>query len=499
MMQCSALLKSEAKKRWDGFVCGFYEGEKEGLASLGKIDRELEKFFEGIFQNKLFEGKEKEIFFTYLPNFKGARSILFVGLGKRDQYHLEGLRKIVGQVLKQAQERKLSTLGLDVKTFLPQNISSQESGRAVIESVLLSTFRFQKYKTAKNGQREIRSFNLLCGDNLELKEIRTGMKFGKLVGEATNLARSLANEPANQMTPRILARKAQELAKEVHLVCKILNEVEIKKLGMGGLLGVAQGSPEPPRFIVLETRVESKARKPVVLVGKGITFDSGGISLKPAHDMEKMKYDMSGAAAVIAICWLAAQLKLPFKLVGLVPTCENLPSEHPQRPGDIVTISNGKTVEVINTDAEGRLILADGLSYALRYRPHYLIDLATLTGSCRQTFGEFAIGMMGHHRTLLDSLKEAGERSGERCWELPLWEDYKEHIKSDVADLKNVGKGTAGAIVGGKFLEEFVGDTPWAHLDIASTGWFDENHDYISKGASGAGVRLLAQFLKDLQ
>jgi leucyl aminopeptidase len=214
--------------------------------------------------------------------------------------------------------------------------------------------------------------------------------------------------------------------------------------------------------------------------------------------MEKMKYDMSGAAAVIAALSLAAKMDLPFKVIGLAPACENLPSARPQRPGDIVTIFNGKTVEVINTDAEGRMILADGLSYAAKLNPRYIIDLATLTGSCRATFGEYAIGMMGNNRALLDGLRDAGEKSGERCWELPLWDEYKDHIKGEFADLKNVGKGTAGAIIGGKFLEEFVDNLPWAHLDIASTGWFDENHAYISRGPSGAGVRVLAQFLKDL-
>ncbi len=497
-MRWSAVVKGDTRGGWDSFLFGFYEGEKESLASLGKINKELRKFFDAVFQSGKFSGKEQEIFFTYLPGFKTARSVFLIGLGKRDRYDLEKLRRALGRVLKQAQERKLSALALDLKTLVPQKVSSQEAGSTVAEVLLLTTFRFERYKTKPSGQNPIESLDLLCQDHLEQKEIQSGVKFGRWVGEAANLARTLSSEPANQMTPRILAQRAEALAKESHLRCKILNEVQIKKLGMGGLLGVAQGSHEPPRFIILETSVQSKSQKPIVLVGKGITFDSGGISLKPAHDMEKMKYDMSGAAAVIAVCWLAGQLKLPFKIVGIIPTCENLPSERPQRPGDIVTISNGKTVEVINTDAEGRLILADGLAYALRYHPRYLIDLATLTGSCRQTFGEYAIGMMGNQRSLLDSLKEAGERSGERCWELPLWDDYKSHIKSDIADLKNVGKGTAGAIIGGKFLEEFVGEASWAHLDIASTGWFDENHDYISKGSSGAGVRLLAQFLKDL-
>ncbi len=501
-MKWSAVLAKEVTKKCDGFVVGVYEGDKEWFKSaafLDSLDRETKKFLEEVFDSKRFQGKDTEIFFSYLPGFKKSRSVFLAGLGKKENHDLEKLRRVIGRVLKGAQKQKLETLVLNLKSLCPQKISCQDASRAAIEAGILATFRFDKYKSKKDNGKEFQSVDLIVDDHLEKKEVREGLKLGRLIGEAANLARTLASEPANHMTPRILAERARELAKEAGLSCKILDEKEIKKLGMGGLLGVAQGSHEPPRFIILETQTKDKSRKPIVLVGKGITFDSGGISLKPAEGMEKMKYDMSGAAAVIASLWLAGKMNLPIKLVGIAPTCENLPSEHPQRPGDIVTISNGKTVEVINTDAEGRLILADGLSYATKYNPRYIIDFATLTGSCRATFGEYAIGMMGNNRALLDGLKEAGEKSGERCWELPLWDDYKDHIKSDFADIKNVGKGVAGAIIGGKFLQEFVGDFPWVQLDIASTGWFDEGHPYIAKGSSGAGVRLFAQFLRDLQ
>lgn len=497
-MKCSAVLKSEVKEKWDALAVGFFEGEKDSLNALGKLDKNLKELIEHVFQAKKFEGKDREMFFTYLPGLKSAAAVYFVGLGKKENHNSEKLKSIISRLLKHAEAQKFNALALDLKSVAPGKISSLDLGRAVEEARVLSTFRFDKYKSKPEKRKELHSIDLLCHDALERKEVQAGIKLGRWVAEAANIARTLASEPANQLTPKVLASRAEELAKEAGLKCDILNENEIKKLNMGGLLGVAQGSHEPPRFIVLETNVENKSQKPVVLVGKGITFDSGGISLKPANDMEKMKYDMSGAAAVIATMWLAAKLDLPFKVIGLAPTCENLPSERPQRPGDIVTISNGKTVEVINTDAEGRMILADALSYAVKLGPRYIIDLATLTGSCRATFGEYAIGMMGNNRNLIDSLKDAGEKSGERCWELPLWDEYRDHIKGEFADLKNVGKGTAGAITAGKFLEEFVDKQPWAHLDIASTGWFDENHAYISRGPSGAGVRILAQFLKDL-
>ncbi|OGW68634.1 MAG: hypothetical protein A2036_03200 [Omnitrophica bacterium GWA2_50_21] len=497
-MKCSAVLKSEVKEKWDALAVGFFEGEKESLSALGKLDRNLKELVEHVFQAKKFEGKDREMFFTYLPGLKSATAVYFAGLGKKENHNSEKLKSLVSRLLKHAEAQKFNTLALDLKSVAPGKVSSHDLGRAVEEARVLSSFRFDKYKSKPDKRKELHSMDLLCHDPLERKEVQSGIKFGRWVADAANIARTLASEPANQLTPKVLASRTEELAKEAGLKCEILNETEIKKLNMGGLLGVAQGSHEPPRFIVLETNVDNKSQKPVILVGKGITFDSGGISLKPANDMEKMKYDMSGAAAVIATLWLAAKLDLPFKVIGLAPTCENLPSERPQRPGDIVTISNGKTVEVINTDAEGRMILADALSYAVKLGPRYIIDLATLTGSCRATFGEYAIGMMGNNRGLVDSLKDAGEKSGERCWELPLWDEYRDHIKGEFADLKNVGKGTAGAITAGKFLEEFVDKQPWAHLDIASTGWFDENHAYISRGPSGAGVRILAQFLKDL-
>jgi leucyl aminopeptidase len=499
-MKSSAVLREEVKKKWDALVVGFYQGNNELPASIGKLDSDHQEFFSEIFRSKRFEGKEKQLFFTYLPGFKTARAVFLVGLGKKENHRLEKLRNAVGRVVKQAASHQLSAVGLDMKSLAPAKAASQEIGRAVTEASLMASFRFDKYKTGPDhlAPHEVKTLDLVCDEILEKKEMQAGIKFGRLLGEAVNLARDLSSEPANRMTPEILAQRAREAAKDADLVCKVLEEGEISDLKMGGLLGVAQGSSEPPRFIILETRYENPSQKPVVLVGKGITFDSGGISLKPPEGMEKMKYDMSGAASVIATVWLAGKLKLPVKVIGLAPACENMPSERPQRPGDIVTISNGKTVEVINTDAEGRLILADGLSYGVTLKPRYLIDIATLTGSCRATFGEYAIGVMGTHRTLLDSLREAGEKSGERAWELPLWDEYKEHIRSDFADLKNVGKGLAGAIIGGKFLEEFTGEVPWAHLDIASTGWFDEHHPYLSKGATGAGVRLLIQFLKDL-
>jgi leucyl aminopeptidase len=302
------------------------------------------------------------------------------------------------------------------------------------------------------------------------------------------------------MTPTILAEQAHQMAKDCHLKCEVLDRKDIEKLGMGLLLGVAQGSEEPPKFIILEHRGGKRGQGNLVFVGKGITFDSGGISIKPADGMERMKYDMSGGAAVIGALRATALLKVPQNVIGLIPATENLPSGKATKPGDVHRAMNGKTAEIINTDAEGRLILGDALAYAARYKPVACVDLATLTGACVVALGHEAIGMMGNAQgeALMDRLRQAGMRTGERVWQLPLWDEYLEHVKSDVADVKNVGMGrAAGTIAGAAFLVKFVDDYPWVHLDIAGTAWADRDQPYKPKGGTGVGVRLLTQMVLD--
>ena len=301
------------------------------------------------------------------------------------------------------------------------------------------------------------------------------------------------NRPSNDKTPIMLSDEARRMAGRFGLSCEILNEAAIKRLKMGGLLGVAKGSKEPPRFIILGHNKNAKNLDTIVIIGKAITFDSGGISIKPSENMEKMKYDMSGGAAVMGAMQAAARLKIPLRIIGLIPAAENLPSGAAQKPGDIVRMHDGKTVEIISTDAEGRMILGDALSYAKSYKPKAVIDLATLTGACVIALGNDAIGMMGTDDKLKDKVKEAGELSYERVWELPLWEEYGELIKSDIADIKNVGGRPAGTITGGYFLSRFIEKTQWVHLDIAGTAWEEKGRPYKPKGATGVGIRLLSE------
>jgi leucyl aminopeptidase len=311
-----------------------------------------------------------------------------------------------------------------------------------------------------------------------------------------NLARDLVSHPGNVVTTGYLAETARKLADRHKLTCEILEMDELERLGMNALVAVGKGSIEPPRLIVLEYRGGGKER-PVVLVGKGITFDSGGISIKPGAGMEEMKTDMAGGAAVLGAMEAAAGLKLPINLVCIIPTAENMPDGKAYKPGDVVTSLSGTTIEITNTDAEGRLVLCDALHFAKKYKPTTMIDLATLTGACVVALGHEASGLMGNDQRLINSLKQAGERCGERVWELPLWDGYGEAMKSDIADLKNAGSRDGGSITAGWFLKQFVGTTRWAHLDIAGTAWSDKARSYSPKGATGVGVRLLIEYLQN--
>ncbi|MBI4431874.1 MAG: leucyl aminopeptidase [Candidatus Omnitrophica bacterium] len=420
------------------------------------------------------------------PTSKAAPVTFFIGLGKREKCALQKIRLFAAKAVDQAKSMKLSRLRIDVDSF-EEHFPGTDLAAALVEGAELASYRFDRYKSKKSPEPPVEELELVSNAG-PTPAIRRAMDEAETVCEGVFFTRDLANEPANVMTPDRLAKSAAAMAKKNGLTCRVLGLAEIKRLKMGGILGVSQGSANEPRFIILENKV--KTGKPIVLVGKGITFDTGGISIKPSNDMDKMKFDMCGAAAVIGAMKVVADLKLPVKVVGLVPTCENMPGGRAQRPGDIVRFLNGKTAEVLNTDAEGRLILADALAYAERYKPKALVDIATLTGACAATFGDKCSGLMGTDADLVHRMKEAGEKSGERVWELPLWDEYNDLIRGNFADIQNISKKMAGTITAAMFLKEFAEHTPsWAHLDIAGTAWTD-------KGATGVGVRLFVELVK---
>jgi leucyl aminopeptidase len=324
-----------------------------------------------------------------------------------------------------------------------------------------------------------------------------GLKDGEIIASAVNRARDYGNHPSNKANPSYLVEMAHEVAKIPKVRCRILGKEEMKQKKMEAILAVSQGTQHPPKFIILEYKGKPDSKEWMVLVGKGITFDSGGISIKPGEKMEEMKFDMAGGAAVISAIEAIANLKIVINCVALIPATENLPSSQAYKPGDIIGSAAGKTIEVINTDAEGRLILADALHYAKSYKPKVVIDFATLTGACVYALGTHVSGMMGNDIKLMQKVKQAGEVSGDRVWELPLWEEYSKQIKSDIADVRNTGTGYGGgAITAAAFLQEFISDYKWAHLDIAGTAWSTEEKPYLGKGATGVGVALAVELVR---
>ena len=485
------------QKPYAALALGSFEGDKGALRQVELLGPESGELARRILADRVYSGKAKELFPIFLNQSKVTRALVFLGLGKSEKLTARNLREYAAGLVHEFKRFGAKRAALLLPSFSDRRIGIEETAQILAESLILSNYKFDKYHSKeKDTKPSLEAIDFLVIKADQAKQAEKGAGRGVETARGVSFARDLGNEPANFMTPSRLAEEAKRMARECGLACQVLDEKEIKKLKMGGLLGVAKGSHEPPRFIILDNRVRNP-KKTICLVGKGITFDSGGISLKPGKDMEKMKYDMCGAAAVISSMQVASKSRLSIRVIGLVPTCENLPSFEPQRPGDILVTLKGKTVEVINTDAEGRLILADALTYAEKFKPDAIIDLATLTGMCGMTFGDKCMGLMSNDAKLAKRIEEAGKSSGERVWPLPMWDDYLDMIKGDVADLKNVGPGVAGTITAGKFLEQFVPEkTAWAHLDIAGVAWADSPKPYTPKGATGAGVRLILELLR---
>ncbi len=474
------------------------EGSDLSEQETASLDKALGGSISDLLRSKEFEGKTGELVLLHTHRKIPAKRLLLVGLGKKDALVLDTIRQALGHAVKQVRQVKAASFTAAVPTVTPPDSTAIDIAQAMTEGAILGAYQFTAYRSEPTPGPDIRSMTLLTSQQSDVRSLSEGVRRGVATAEAAVFVRDLCNHPSNVMTPTKIAEEAKAVAKEAGVSLKILERKDMAKLGMGALLGVARGSHEPPKFIILEYRgARKKNDRPVVLVGKTITFDTGGISLKPAENMEHMKADMTGGAEVLAAVRAAARLKLPLNLVGLLPATENMPGGGAMKPGDVVKTLSGKTVEVQNTDAEGRLILADGLAYAARYKPAALLDVATLTGACVIALGQFAIGMFGTDDTLKESLRKAGQRSGERVWEMPLWEDYFEQLKSDVADMRNIGGRGAGMITAALFLSKFAGDWPWVHLDIASTDWSERERAYVPKGPTGIGTRLLIQYLMD--
>jgi leucyl aminopeptidase len=463
----------------------------EGL--LRDVDLEWKGFISALIKRGDFKGELHECHLLHTQGALRVHRVLLTGLGKKDEFDLEKWRGAASKAGQFIRNSGIKQFVFPIKSF--KGHSEAELAEAFVTGLLLGVYQFNEFKTLEREKiKEIKEVVLL-GEK-EIKSIGDGLRTGQIISEAVCLARDLVNGPSNEVTPTFLAEKAKEIAKNHGMKIRVLEVKEAEAMGMGAFVAVAKGSQEPGKFIVLEYN-KGKGLDTIALVGKGITFDSGGISIKPSEGMERMKDDMSGAAAVLATLQAACRLRLPFHLVGIMPATENLPSGKAYKPGDVLKTLSGQTVEVISTDAEGRLILSDALAYSLQYQPKAIIDLATLTGACVVALGDFVIGLLGNDDLLLKRIEEASSKTGEKAWSLPLWDEYFEYLKSDTADFRNVGTRAAGAIIGGVFLSKFVKKIPWVHLDIAGPASIDKERPYTPRGGTGAGVRLLIQMLRD--
>jgi leucyl aminopeptidase len=483
-------------------VLQHFQDDTEPRGAVAAVDEALGGLIARLMSRGDFRGKPEETLVVYPgdPEFPAER-VLLVGIGKREDYAMQGLRKAIGTAVRQAERMRVDRMAVALGHVerKSEHMGGYIAGRGAVEGAVLAAWDYRELKSDPGKDDDpvvrLRSLTLLASDDDEARELQAGADVGRVVAEAENLARELATKPGNVATPSHLADVARRIATEGEMEITVLDRAALQEGRFGGMIAVAAGTDEEPRFIIMEYRGAGADVRPLVLVGKGVTFDTGGISIKPAQKMEDMKYDMSGAAAVLGAMSALARLRPRVNVVGLVPCTENLPSGRAVKPGDVITMYSGKTVEVINTDAEGRLILADALAYARRYEPRAMIDAATLTGAVVIGLGHEAIGLMGNNGALIDQVRAVGERTGERCWPLPLWDPYRKLLDSDVADLKNVGGRTAGSITAGWFLKEFVGDTPWVHLDIAGTAYRDEPAPFLRKGATGVPTRLFIEWI----
>jgi leucyl aminopeptidase len=441
-----------------------------------------------------FRGKLYELFFTPAgrDGWQPSR-VALVGAGPRAEFSTERLRRIAAAAGLAARARRITRIALLNRNH---GIDASRAAQALTEGIVLANFTGASYKTGEDRLPFLESAELLFPSGAA--SLQQAIDRGRVLGECSNLARELANEPSNALTPRTFADRAAALARTAGLGIEILDEKEIEKLGMGLLLGVAKGSIEPPRLLVLTHEPPGAPATPILgLIGKGITFDTGGISIKPAENMDRMKDDMAGGAAVLGAAVAAARLGAPVRIVGVIPMTENMPSGSATKPGDVLRSAEGKTVEVLNTDAEGRLILGDALWYARKRGATHLVDVATLTGACVVALGKSTCGLFGRPDGWVQAVLRASERAGDRSWPMPTFPDYFEQLKSEIADFTNTGGRPAGAITAALFIKEFAGDLPWAHLDIAGTAWADEPSPYQPKGATGIAVRTLAELALD--
>jgi leucyl aminopeptidase len=484
------------KTKTDALIVGVFEnGEDNGLEKF--LDETLDGSIAELRRKKEIKGKAGEITVIHSLGKISSAKVAVLGLGKKKDLDANKLRAGVADCVRSLQRKN----SLKLTVALPDTgIAAKEIGRVAAEAAYLGSYSFRKHLTKDAEYGELKSLSIISEIKLDKDEFGTGVKKGEAVGQAVVLARNMGNEPSNYMTPQDMADIAEKVGKESGFKVEVLERADMEKLGMGGLLGVSKASfdKNPPKLIIMRYKARESDRWDLALIGKGLTFDTGGISIKPADKMEDMKFDMTGGAATIAAMGAIAQLKLKVNIIAAVPATENMPDGGSYKPGDVLNMFTGKTVEVISTDAEGRLILADALGYINKEKPAAMVDMATLTGACVIALGMITTAAITNNQPLIDKVIKAGTAAGERIWQLPAYDEYKEQYKSDYADFKNVGGRPGGTITAGLFLGEFVGETPWVHLDIAGTAYGEKEKGIITKGGSGVPVATLVNLAEML-
>ena len=487
-----------SKTRADTILLGIFENVKKLSGDLADVDKLLDGEVAKLIKQGEIKGKLSEITIVHSLGKLHAGRVVILGLGKSKELTADKIRIAFADACRTLRKKGAKHIDVTLIGVGINDVTAETSAQAIAEGAILGLYTFNRHITKKSDQGKIEGLVVIDRNPKNKTAIKRGVDTGVVMAEATNLARDMVNEPSNYMTPTMMAEEAGRVAVKNGLEIEVLERDRMKELGMGAMLGVAQGSEEPPKFIILRYYGKNSKTIDIALVGKGITFDSGGISLKPSENMGDMKSDMAGGASVIAAMSAIALLKPKVNVIAIIAATENLPSGTALKPADILTAMNGKTIEIITTDAEGRLTLADALGYANKQGAKLIVDIATLTGACEVALGNVTTGAFTNNQELMDKVIAAGKEAGDKMWQLPMFDEYKEQNKSDVADLKNTGGRKGGAITAALFLEEFAEKTPWVHLDIAGTSLLDSLKGYYNKGATGVPTRSLIKLVMSL-
>jgi len=478
----------------DLLVVNEFIGVKQPGGATGAVDKALKGLLSELTKSGEISGKLGSVPVINTGGRIAAKHVAVAGLGESKQFDFDRVRTVSAAVVKKAKEIKAKTVATIVHGAGSGWLDPKDAAKALVEGAVMGNYEYSEFKTKSDNGFEIDELLVVDYDPKKVKEIEKGKDAGEVIATAVNRARDLVNGPSNKVTPAYFAQYAEKLAKDAGLLIDVLEASDMKKIGMDSMLAVAKGSREPAKMVVL--KYKAKGKEVLGLVGKGITFDAGGISIKPSKGLSEMKTDMAGAAAVLEVMGILGKLGVERSVIAVIPLTENMPSGGALKPGDIVGSLEGKNIEIISTDAEGRMILSDALTYIRKLGATKIIDLATLTGGCRTALGDVASGIFGSDQEFIDEVISAAKSAGEKLWQLPMYEEYKEYLKSDVADMKNCTEnGKASPSVGAIYLREFTGGLPWVHIDIAPTAYLEREINYLNKGATGVGVRTLAEYL----